>query len=68
MQNMSVSMDEDSSSPLESGGKQARPSAIETIVNDQKPNGHIQDDDDDDDYEDDYDDDEFWDNSQDARH
>lgn len=36
MQNMQASMD-DSSSPLESGGKAARPSAIETILNDKKP-------------------------------
>ena len=62
--NVEASIDE-SSSLVESGGRQNRPSAIETILNAGNKSGKggsgvvMDDDDDDDDYEDDYDDDDF---------
>ena len=57
--NVEASVDE-SSSPLESGGQQNRPSAIETILNaGNKGKGATANDDEDDDDEDDYDDDDW---------
>ena len=62
--NVEASIDE-SSSLVESAGRQNRPSAIETILNAGGRPGKggqgiaIDDDDEDDDYEDDYDDDDF---------
>lgn len=56
----SLSMDE-TFSPLDSGGQNVRPSAIETILNDNKPAPKFQaPNDDDQSQSDDYDDDDWW--------